>query len=320
MVKIILIRHGETDFNKQDKEWGQGNEIPLNDWGVQQSEKLAKKIQEIKFEKIFSSDLKRAIQTAEIVRKTIGIPIIKDKRLREYNPGEEDPSSEKWIEEYKRLLNSGISKYDIRPFGGENIWDLIKRTKSFLSDLEREKGTILIISHSGVNSALINLSQGREKNDFLSIKQDNACINILEFSEGKWEIKTVNDSNHTTDLKPKKKNYENQSEIKNTAKKYVLDKLADISEEIYLAGDIVNGEFGLYDRPYKRYKGSNIETYVVLKKNIEIPKEWKISEINEGMKKYEIGKINVDNLKHKVNMTIIQNIGEIQDEDKEKIL
>ena len=38
------------------------------------------------------------------------------------------------------------------------------------------------------------------------------------------------------------------------------------------------------------------------------------------MKKYEIGKINVDNLKHKVNMTIIQNIGEIQDEDKEKIL
>ncbi len=318
VLKIYLIRHGETDFNKQGKELGQPNETALNDLGFKQSEKLAQELKEIKFAKLFSSDLKRALQTAEILSNTIGIPIIKDQRLREYDSGEADPSSEKWIEEYKRLLNLGMSKYEIRPFGGENIWDLVKRVKSFLEDLEKEKGTIAIITHSGVNSILINLSQRREKDNFLSIKQDNVCINILEFSKGKWEIKTINDSNHITYIKPKRHIYENQDEIKNIAKKHVLEKLDSASKEIYFAGDIVIRRFGLYDRPYKRYKGSTIETYAVLKKEFEIPQKWKISIITQKIRKYEIGEIKVNDIKHKVNVTVIRSINDIK-ENFEKI-
>jgi|SRR3989344_1492276 len=318
-LKVYLIRHGETDFNKQNKEWGQDNETHLNDWGILQSNKLAETLKNINFDKLFSSDLKRAMQTSQKISEICNVKIIPDKRLREYDPGEVDPSSEEWIERYKEMLESGMSKYDIRPFGRENIWDLIKRIQSFLEDMQKEEGTIAVIAHSGVNAVFMNLSQGREKNDFLSIKQDNACLNILEFLGGKWKIKVVNDSNHITDIKPKKKNYENQDEIKNTAKEYVLEKLADASKEIYLAGDIVSGEFGLYDRPYKRYKGSTVETYVLLKKDFEIPQKWKLSTITEDMSKYEIGKIKVNSVKHKVNVVVIQGTKDIQGENKEKI-
>ncbi len=131
-LKIYLIRHGETDFNKQGKEWGQSTEISLNEIGIKQSRKLAQRINEIKLDKLFSGDLKRSLQTAEIVSKIAVIPIITDQRLREYDPGEADPSSEKWIEEYKRLLNLGISKYDIRPFGGENNFARVKQITDFI--------------------------------------------------------------------------------------------------------------------------------------------------------------------------------------------
>ena len=318
-LKIYLIRHGETDFNKQNKEWGQNNEAHLNDVGIQQSNKLAEKLKGINFEKLISSDLKRAMQTSRIISKACNINVFTDKRLREYDPGEVDPSSDKWIKKYKEILESGMSKYDIRPFGGENIWDLIKRIKSFLEDLEKEEGTIGVIAHSGVNASLINLSQGKEKNDFLSIKQDNTCINVLEFSDRKWKIKVINDSEHINNIKPEKKNYENQDEIKKTAKEYVLNKLADASEEIYLSGDIVDNNFGLYSRPYKRYKGSTIETYAILKKDFKIPREWKVSMINENLNKYEIGKIKINDVKHKVNLVAIKSINDIQEKNKEKI-
>ena len=312
-LKVYLIRHGETDFNKQGKEWGQPSEASLNNIGIKQSEGLAQEIKNINFNRLFSSDLNRSLQTAEIASKVIRVQTTTDKRLREYEPGEADPSSEKWIDEYKRLLNLGMSKYEIRPFGGENIWDLIKRVKSFLDDLEKETGTIAIISHSGVNSTLLNLSQGREKDNFLNIKQDNACINILDFINGKWKIRIINDSNHMTDIKPQKKDYENQEEIKNIAKKYVLEKLDGISKEIYLVGDIVAKQFGFYNRPYKRYKGSTVETLIVPKEDFEIPQKWKISLITENTEKYEVGEIKINNTKHKVNAIIIENLNKTDD-------
>ena len=318
-LRIYLIRHGETDFNKQDKDWGQDTEETLNNQGIQQVQKLAETLKEIKFDKLLSSDLTRAIQTSKILSNVCNIEIIKDKRLREYDPGEIDPSSEKWIEKYKQMLESGISKYDIRPFGGENIWDLIKRVRSFLKDLQKENGTVVIVTHSGVNAALINLSQGREKNDFVNIKQDNTCINILEFSNEQWRVINVNDSRHIDQIKPNKKIYEKQEEIKEISKDYLSNKLKDAAEEIYLGGDIISGEFGLYDRTYKRYKGSPVESYVLLNKEFKIPTEWKISSIIEGIEKYEIGKIKIAELKHKVNVSIIKSKMEINGSDLERI-
>jgi len=320
VVKIYLIRHGETDFNKLGKEWGQEDSTELNDWGYKQAENVAQKLKNIKFDRLLSSDLKRAMQTSQRIASTCNIEITPDERLREYDPGNVDPSSEKWVERYKELLATGMSKYDIRPFGGENIWDLIKRTQSFLESMEKEKGTIAIMAHSGVNAAFINLSQGREKNDFLSIKQDNTCVNIIEYNGDKWTVSVMNDSEHNNDLIPKKKVYENQQKIKQIAKEYATEKLNGAASTAYLVGDVIEGGFALYNRPYKRYKGSNVEILAVLNEDFEIPQEWKVSMMTESIKKYEIGKIKVDGVKHKVNVTIIKGEEYIREKEKENLL
>ncbi len=320
VLKIYLIRHGETDFNKTDKEWGQDNDIPLNDWGELQSKKLAERLKEIKFDKLFSSDLKRAKQTAEELSKSVHTNIFFDERLREYDPGEIDSASEEWINKYKKMLEEGVSKYDIRPFGGENIWDLIKRTNSFLRDIEKEEGIIGVVSHSGVNTAIINLSQGRTKDEFFQIKQDNVCINLLEFYNGKWNIQSINDSTHISDITPEIKKYENQEEIKQIAKEYLFNQLKDLVDELYISGDLINGDFGIYNRPFKRYKGSVVEAYAILKKTITPLPQWKISSLINNLKKYEIGKIKIKENKHKVNLNIIETFDEIKCNKKERLL
>ncbi len=318
-LKIYLIRHGETDFNRDSLEWGQNNQTSLNKQGVIQSKKLAERLKAIHFNKLFYSNLKRAIQTADEISNVSSVKIFSDERLREYEPGNVDPSSEKWNEKYNEILKSGITKYEIRPFGGENIWDLIKRVKSFLQDIQKEEGVIGVIAHSGVNSVFINLSQGREKSDFVKIKQDNTCINILEFSQNKWKIESINDSEHINYLLPKKEIYKNQKEIKEKVIKYTRNKLANVSKKIYLGGDLITEMFGFYDRPYKRYKGSTIETYAMLNEDFKIPPEWKLSSLLNEVKKYEIGNILVGNVKHKVNLTLMDNQSKPEETKVEEI-
>lgn len=320
-LKLYLIRHGETGYNVNGSdEFGQPSDIPLNDIGILQSKKLAKRLKRIRFDKIFISDMARAKQTTEIVCKEINRPFVEDKRLREYQHGSVKPSSEKWVEKYKEILKSGMSKYDIRPFGGENIWDLIKRVRSFLNDLEKEIGTIAITSHSGVNAALINISQRRQKDEFLPIKQDNVCINVLEFDGQEWNINVINDSSHISEIFPNKEKYQNQNEIREQAKTYVLEKFKDFVDELYFAGDIINDNFSTYDRPYKRYKGSTLEIYGKLKEDFKIPINWKISILNGKIKKYEVGKIKINDIRHKVNLTIINSGSDIAGINKERII
>ncbi len=85
--RIIMFRHGETDWNKHRK-WQGHSDIPLNATGYSQAKKLAEVLAVEPIDHIFSSDLSRAVQTAEAVSKTIGCQISTDKRLREIDLGE----------------------------------------------------------------------------------------------------------------------------------------------------------------------------------------------------------------------------------------
>lgn len=303
-LKVYLVRHGETETNRQKKKWDQHPDTSINELGVEQAKKLSNRLKKIKFNKIFSSDIKRAVQTTEILKQEIKAPLFMDERLREYDSGKVDQSSEEWKKKYDQLFEQGFSKEEIRPFGGENIWDLIKRTKSFIKDLEKEKGTILIVSHSGFNETFINISQLREKNNFVKIKQDNTCINLLEYLNGEWVIRVINDSEHISNFLPEIKVYKNQDKIKEEIKETILNKIGDFCGNIVTIGDFAENKISFYDRPHKRHWGSSIEIFAKFKDNFEIPKDWKISEINENFQRYEIGSIKIDEVKHKLNVTV----------------
>ena len=141
---IYLVRHGQTDWNILKKLQGQRDEI-LNDNGRMQAENIAKEIEKLGITKIYTSDLKRAVETAEIINKNIGAEIIPDKRLREIDYGDfegrvvYDITEEEW-----KIFNSSPDKLH-----AESNEEVFQRIKSFFNELDDKNESILIVTHGG---------------------------------------------------------------------------------------------------------------------------------------------------------------------------
>lgn len=138
---IYLVRHGETDWNKLGKNQGQQN-IELNEKGIEQAKILCAKLKNVKFDYVFSSPLKRALKTAQIIQND---NIIIDKRIIERNNGELEGTTNA-----NELINFADSK-DNR-FGVEPLNNFKKRIYSFWKDIlaKYPNKNILVVTHAGV--------------------------------------------------------------------------------------------------------------------------------------------------------------------------
>ena len=83
-MKLYLVRHGQTDWNKEKRLQGQ-EDIPLNDFGRHLAKETGIRLRNVRFDLCFSSDLKRALETANLIldEGSNKVPIIMDKRLKE---------------------------------------------------------------------------------------------------------------------------------------------------------------------------------------------------------------------------------------------
>ncbi len=186
-MKIYLVRHGQTDYNLKNLFQGI-TDNPLNETGIKQAEELAQMLKEVKFDVIFSSPLRRALQTAEIIRRenTGNPPIIVDERLREIDMGEWEGKHAPTIKENYRELFEEIWKdpFKFNPPGGERFRDMVERLRSFLNDLKSsDYENVLIVAHQIVNSALRTLIEGKDWRGFWDNRQKNGEIWVLELKD-----------------------------------------------------------------------------------------------------------------------------------------
>lgn len=149
-MKIYSTRHGQTDYNKRDIILGT-TDIVLNDTGIAQARELADKIygnEEIRIDLIISSPMKRALRTAEIISERCGIPIITDKRFREWNYGEYEGMHRdaECFPESKREFGVRMGRT------GESLLQLSHRIYSALDWIIEQYAdkNVLIVSHGGV--------------------------------------------------------------------------------------------------------------------------------------------------------------------------
>lgn len=147
--RYLILRHGESISNLKEIIVSQVPEkipSPLTEKGIRQIKRIAKKLRKENIDLIFSSDLERTKQTAEIIAKELQKKVIFDKRLREIKAGELEGKS---IKEFQSFWKNWEERLWKRPRGGENFLDLQKRVFSFFEDLERkyQGKTILIVSH-----------------------------------------------------------------------------------------------------------------------------------------------------------------------------
>lgn len=135
MTSIFFVRHGLTEWNQ--KKLLQGHcDIPLSELGKLQALALRNQLEGVSFSKVYSSDLKRALETASLISNSNSIII--DQRLRERYYGE-------W--EGKLSLDFKMCKEEKR--GVETLDQVLQRMQNFLFDVSHLEGNILVVSHGG---------------------------------------------------------------------------------------------------------------------------------------------------------------------------
>lgn len=169
MIKnLYIFRHGQTDLNKEERLQGQSNNPPLNAEGLAQAKALATQFTDIKLDIVYTSPLKRAYQTGEVVAKSKNVPLIVDKRLIEGNFGIAEGMlktdiQKQLAQEYKRWRD--FSDMDFAFEGGESKQQILNRVLDFIAFLQTQPyQNIAVSAHSAViRSLLIHLGFFRHK-------------------------------------------------------------------------------------------------------------------------------------------------------------
>lgn len=188
-MQVFLVRHGQSETNVSGIRAGQ-SDIPLTEQGYEDARSAGEKLKGLVFDRVFSSDLSRALETC---RTAIGIEPETDKRLREVDIGLLAGHS---VDECRAMF----SDYDVNnpvhnyvPYGGENLDMIGQRVSSFMRDLEAlsegEKAcsNIAVFAHYGtIQMALahvLGVVLPRAK-----IAIGNGSVTIVEFKDGSWRL------------------------------------------------------------------------------------------------------------------------------------
>jgi broad specificity phosphatase PhoE len=148
--RLVLIRHGETDWNLEGRYQGQADP-PLNQRGIAQAEQLAEALVETNLALLYTSPLQRAAQTAQIIAQRLAIPIYPEPRLMEIHLGEWQTHLRTDIEKrYPSLFHLWQTQpWTVAPPGGERLQQVQQRVYAAIDDLLKRHPhcTIGIVTH-----------------------------------------------------------------------------------------------------------------------------------------------------------------------------
>lgn len=195
MTELILIRHGQTSANKSGKFHGR-TDIGLSDEGFRQVKKLAEWFPAVKIAALYTSDLRRAYETAVPIGKKFHCGIMVDKNLREMNFGAwEGLTYEEiachWPAEAKTYLEYPDK---LRIPEGETFEALQQRAVRAITRIVRENKnkTVAVVTHGAFVVVFLAAVLQIPLHCIWSLRQDNAAVNILFYEKFRWKVELVN--------------------------------------------------------------------------------------------------------------------------------
>ncbi len=163
MTRLTLVRHGQTDWNLARRYQGQ-KDILLNVEGLRQAQLLAGQLANEPFDVIYSSDLQRALQTAQVLHQGRNIPLRTDIRLREicFGDWEGEVFSEMFAKYPERFALSRSDPGVVMAPGGESVAQVAARTSSFADEISTlyPAGRVLIVTHGMALATLVCRANG----------------------------------------------------------------------------------------------------------------------------------------------------------------
>jgi probable phosphoglycerate mutase len=197
--RIILVRHGETDWNAAGRIQGQ-TDTPLNAAGREQARRAAQRLASEPVRGLYSSDLARASETATIIGRPLGLTVVTSPRLRErrYGVWEGLTSAEIQVR-YPELFAAWRARAtDFMPPQGETRTQLLTRALVELQMIARRHvgEVVVVVTHGGFCYVLINHILGSVDGDRREFTFGNASIHTLEVSGDRWSIHAMNETAH----------------------------------------------------------------------------------------------------------------------------
>jgi len=199
MLNLILVRHGETDWNHEQRIQGQ-LDIPLNKNGTKQARAVFSKLKKEPIDAIFSSDLTRAMETVTPF-KQLGFSINLDSNLRERSLGMLEGLC---VKEAVELMPEDLRafqtrSYAVTPKNSESMSAFEKRIRVFLSKISEtyERGNILAVTHGGVIDVVWRIANNISPTDPVKPTVTNGSIHRLQLiNNGGVVIENFNDVDH----------------------------------------------------------------------------------------------------------------------------
>jgi len=192
--KVILIRHGETEWSYQKRYCG-FTDIELNEKGRQQARRLLKRLSKEKIHKVYSSDMKRTVQFAKIVFKDLPVEELLD--LREMNFGIfEGLTYQDIMEKYPRVYGEWLgSSLDIIITQGEGLKILARRVRKALRRIlsQNSNKTVAVFTHGGPIRVILCDILRLDLKEIWQIELGLASISIIEFVKGRGRVHLLND-------------------------------------------------------------------------------------------------------------------------------
>ena len=201
--RYFLIRHGETDWNREFRYQG-SSDIALNDDGLEQARRLAVRLSPIAPSRVFASPLMRASRTAEIVmehnERTAKVELLPE--LREISFGSWEGLT---VPEIRELDAETFDRWRLAPFsctprGGETFEEIMKRARALaeaLSAGSQPGGATFIVAHGGVLRALIAAMMHFDDIDLLwRMRFDNCSVTVIDIWGTRPSLLLTNDTHH----------------------------------------------------------------------------------------------------------------------------
>ena len=204
-MRILLIRHGETEWNRIRRFQGQ-SDVPLNQTGKDQALALAQALKKEPIEVIYASPLVRAMETAQFIKSYHPTArLIEEEGFLEMDLGDFDGLAAKdWVANYPDYRKIWMESPSIVKMpGGESLKEVQDRAVESLNRVLKQhipETTLLICTHNFVICSILCHAMEISLDRFREIKQDTAALNIMHKRGKKFHVDTINDRTHLDQL------------------------------------------------------------------------------------------------------------------------
>jgi len=201
--KIILVRHGRTAWHAEGRYAGT-TDVPLDEVGIQQADRVADRLKSAKIDIVFSSPLSRCLELAGKVADSHGLEVVVDDRLRELNLGRWDGEM---LEDIVKRDGEILKRWTKDPTsvtipGGESLMAVQERSMDWLNEASARYGDGLLLasSHGGPIRAIVTSVIGLPLSNLFRLTVDLASMSILNCMGKFSNLETMNERSHLDGL------------------------------------------------------------------------------------------------------------------------